>query len=74
MALMKLVVTAAPFHVIEVLLVKFDPLAVSVNAGPPAAALFGEMLVRLNCAPVAMKLSAFELRPTVCAVMDAVVG
>ena len=37
-----------PFHVTTVLAVKPEPRAVKVNVGPPAVALLGEMLVRVN--------------------------
>lgn len=57
----KLVGNAAPFHCTTESRLKFAPVAVSVNAGEPACAEFGEMLesvgggfcARLNVAPPA---------------------
>ena len=44
----KVVVCAAPFHVMDVALVKPDPLTVSKNEGPPAVALLGTRLLIPN--------------------------
>jgi hypothetical protein len=46
--LMKLVVNAVPLKVIREPLMKPDPFAVSVNAGPPAGTVEGEMLVSVS--------------------------
>ena len=44
---MKLVLRELPFHVTVVVSeVKFEPVAVNVNDGAPAVALFGEMLFK----------------------------
>ena len=51
----------APFHVTTVPAVNPVPLATSVNAGPPAVALLGEMLVRVNPDGVMVNGSAFDV-------------
>ena len=48
--------TKAPFT-------KFEPLAVSVKAGPPAVALLGEMLVRDGGGLVTVKVTAADVPP-----------
>src|SRR5262249_60235882 len=47
-ALIKFVVRAVPFHCTAAPLTKFVPPTVSVNAGPPAAALLGVRLVSVG--------------------------
>src|SRR6185295_7604194 len=47
-ALTNVVVRAAPFHSTVAPLTKFAPSAVSVNAGPPAVAVFGVSVVRVG--------------------------
>ena len=71
---MKVVANADPFHVTVVALVKPPPLTRRVNCAPPAAVVFGERLVRVNGGALIVNVAALELRPPVCAVIDAVPG
>src|SRR5260370_20065733 len=48
--------TVAPFT-------KFEPLAVSVKAGPPAVAVLGEMLVRDGGGVVTVKVTGADVPP-----------
>jgi hypothetical protein len=68
------VLSDKPFHVIIEPLMNPLPLAVSENAGPPAATLLGEMLVSVTGTAVMVNVAAFDTRPRACAVMDAVPG
>ena len=54
----KFVVNALPFHVTTVAFVNPAPLTVSVNAGLPAIALWGEMF-EIESAVVIVNVSAF---------------
>ncbi len=60
-ALTKLVLRDAPFQVTTVAVVKPEPLAVRVNAGPPATAVLGEMLVSVSAGALMVKISVFEV-------------
>jgi hypothetical protein len=57
------VARAAPFHWITELLRKFEPVAVSVNAVPPAGALVGEIDVSTGTGFPTVKATAFEVPP-----------
>jgi hypothetical protein len=73
--LTNVVVRFEPFTWTVAPLTKFEPLAVSVNAGPPAVALLGEMLVRDGAVFVTVKVTAAEVPlPGVFTVMESEPG
>ncbi len=60
----KVVVRLDPFHCTTEVEVKFVPLTVRVNAGPPTTAELGLMLVTRECwSPVIVNVTAFEVCP-----------
>ena len=67
----KLVLNGVPFHVTTMPLAKPEPLTVSVKAGPPATAEFGDRLVRVICGGLILKINAFDVLLLNCAVTDA---
>jgi hypothetical protein len=69
----KVVLSGEPFHVTTVPLENPEPVAVSVNAAPPATAVFGEMLVRVS-AGLIVNVAGLETSVPFCAVIDAEPG
>ena len=61
-----------PFQVTTVLVVKPEPSTFNVNAGPPAVALFGEMLVSIRGARIVKVRGAVEVSPFAVTATDAV--
>jgi hypothetical protein len=68
------VLSGEPFQVTTVPVENPEPLAVRVNAGPPAVAVLGEILVRVSGGGLIVKIAALETWPAVCAVIDAIPG
>jgi len=70
----KVVLSGEPFQVTTEPLANPDPLAVRVKAGPPAIAVFGEILVKVTAGCVTVKVTLLEVRLPFCAVSDAEPG
>lgn len=65
------VLSANPFQVMSDPLVNADPVAVRVNAGPPATVVFGEMPVSVTGTAVMVNVAALETRFPLAAVIEA---